>query len=703
MKFLWLLLLATNAQANSWYVNNPSFGDLHWKAPVASVSMLGTTGNLTGDARVSEDTFNIYVWNSTAWVEVTGGGGGSGNVTGPNSSINSDIVTFNGSNGQIIQDSGANLNASQFTIPSLDFQMGTTDAFGNPQLTYSELNSKLYLGSWSADNNTNGDSASQGMVVYGPAITSGLLNPANGGYARIKSDRFGLFTQDSTSGLDDYYWRVDETHMFFNNDSDSSTFDVERLTGQTTVGSLIDVGLTASTAVISDSNKNVVSSTTTATELGYVHGVTSSIQTQINSKQASGNYITALTGDVSASGPGSVSSVVSSVGGASATHVGYTSNVTSDVQQQINLKKIFALNGDATAWAPALAIAGYASSMNLDISGGSPIATNNGCTLGTNRINCLGGSNNYVTYTGAGNANFGRIGTIKFNYIPNYTGTPAANRNIFAITEGPFAGQNLIYLRHNGSGGAIFIEMVDNQDNLQITTNLCTFSPTAGTSYAFELDVNTTGAGTLLKINGVQCGSTQSNTFVRDDNVGIIMLMGNPFGSNNSDGAISGLDIEAPQYASSYLTVSSAGGGSGAFAAGITTVSSLAINSTTAFHNTPEINFQADTGAITSISAPLVLAAGLTHRAVNIENLEAYAKTFTCGTNPVVSFYDCASDPTCAAPVDMADVTLTATGSITDGTVSTAALAATHYWQIVLSAGVCTALNLTATAQGVMQ
>ncbi|MDO8669779.1 MAG: hypothetical protein Q7K65_05865 [Candidatus Buchananbacteria bacterium] len=44
----------------------------------------------------------------------------------------------------------------------------------------------------------------------------------------------------------------------------------------------------------------------TGTELNYVDGVTSAIQTQLNAKQATGNYITALTGDVTASGPGSV-------------------------------------------------------------------------------------------------------------------------------------------------------------------------------------------------------------------------------------------------------------------------------------------------------------------------------------------------------------------------------------------------------------
>lgn len=45
--------------------------------------------------------------------------------------------------------------------------------------------------------------------------------------------------------------------------------------------------LTASRALMTNSSKEVTASSVTATELGYVHGVTSAIQTQLNNKQAS--------------------------------------------------------------------------------------------------------------------------------------------------------------------------------------------------------------------------------------------------------------------------------------------------------------------------------------------------------------------------------------------------------------------------------
>lgn len=71
-----------------------------------------------------------------------------------------------------------------------------------------------------------------------------------------------------------------------------------------------DAAITASRALASDANGIPVASATTATELGYVSGVTSAIQTQLNGKQATGNYITSLTGDVTASGPGAAASTI---------------------------------------------------------------------------------------------------------------------------------------------------------------------------------------------------------------------------------------------------------------------------------------------------------------------------------------------------------------------------------------------------------
>jgi hypothetical protein len=72
--------------------------------------------------------------------------------------------------------------------------------------------------------------------------------------------------------------------------------------------------LTASQILATDASKNLQTLTTATypslTELSFVKGVSSAIQTQLNGKQATGNYITALTGEVTATGPGSVAATI---------------------------------------------------------------------------------------------------------------------------------------------------------------------------------------------------------------------------------------------------------------------------------------------------------------------------------------------------------------------------------------------------------
>jgi hypothetical protein len=76
-------------------------------------------------------------------------------------------------------------------------------------------------------------------------------------------------------------------------------------------GAIVEASaITANRALISDANGIPTHSATTNTELGYVAGVTSGIQSQLDGKQASGNYITGLASDVVATGPGSVNATI---------------------------------------------------------------------------------------------------------------------------------------------------------------------------------------------------------------------------------------------------------------------------------------------------------------------------------------------------------------------------------------------------------
>jgi hypothetical protein len=95
-------------------------------------------------------------------------------------------------------------------------------------------------------------------------------------------------------------------------DSQIKPGDAYRILANDSTGKMSEnAAITPDRAVASDANGQLVASTTTATELGYVSGVTSSIQTQINSITGAG--ITSLTGDVTATGPGAAAATLATV------------------------------------------------------------------------------------------------------------------------------------------------------------------------------------------------------------------------------------------------------------------------------------------------------------------------------------------------------------------------------------------------------
>ena len=103
------------------------------------------------------------------------------------------------------------------------------------------------------------------------------------------------------------------------------------------VSSITTGNLTASRALASDSSGKVAVSAVTSTELGYLDGVTSAIQTQLNAKQATitGAATTIDDADLTASralvSSGSGKVAVSAV---TATELGYLDGVTSAIQTQ---------------------------------------------------------------------------------------------------------------------------------------------------------------------------------------------------------------------------------------------------------------------------------------------------------------------------------------------------------------------------------
>ena len=102
-------------------------------------------------------------------------------------------------------------------------------------------------------------------------------------------------------------------HIYYNNGSANVILDdtssANTLTNKTIVVSSNFITSTVNrVAQFNSGSGNLEASSVTNTELGYVSGVTSSIQGQLNSITGSG--ITSLTGDVVASGPGAAASTI---------------------------------------------------------------------------------------------------------------------------------------------------------------------------------------------------------------------------------------------------------------------------------------------------------------------------------------------------------------------------------------------------------
>lgn len=102
------------------------------------------------------------------------------------------------------------------------------------------------------------------------------------------------------------------------------------------------INYTANRAVVTNGSGNLAASAATATEVSYLSGVTSAIQTQLNAKQATitGAATTITSSDLTAS-----RAVVSNASGkvavssVTATEIGYVSGVTSAIQTQLNAKQ----------------------------------------------------------------------------------------------------------------------------------------------------------------------------------------------------------------------------------------------------------------------------------------------------------------------------------------------------------------------------
>ncbi len=229
----------------------------------------------------------------------------------------------------------------------IDTKISTADSASNDFITYSQLNANINL----VQDNVVAASGAAGVEVRRVANIQGAVSTITTGNLTasraVVSDGSGKVaispvTSTEIGYLDGVTSAIQTQLDTKGTTTEDAAIEARRVANIAGAVSTITTGnLTASRAVVSDGSGKVSASAVTSTELGYVDGVTSAIQTQIDSKQATitGAATTIDDADLTASralvSDGSGKVAVSAV---TSTEIGYLDGVSSAIQTQLNTK-----------------------------------------------------------------------------------------------------------------------------------------------------------------------------------------------------------------------------------------------------------------------------------------------------------------------------------------------------------------------------
>lgn len=215
-------------------------------------------------------------------------GSGSGDVVGPASSVANNIVTFDGTTGKLIKDSGVAITGKADAVH--------THVIGDVTGLQTALDGK--------------ESASNKATTFG--TVNDTLYPT----VKLVNDQLAL--------------KADVSHTHSASDITSGTLDAARL----------PTGIDAA---------NIANGTVSNAEFQYLDGVTSAIQTQINGKAATSHTHSAAditSGTLDAARlPTGINAANIADGSVSNTEFQYLNSVTSDIQTQLNGKEPTITNG----------------------------------------------------------------------------------------------------------------------------------------------------------------------------------------------------------------------------------------------------------------------------------------------------------------------------------------------------------------------
>lgn len=321
-----------------------------WKDPVASQLDLPAAGNVLGDVRATTDDQRLWMWDGAMWVEVAGGGGGSadsfyiwqGDTGSMTATTPTDIASLLGDGLYISTnfDSGTDTGTISLIAGSINdaaisasagigyTKLNLTGGIVNADVSASAALALTKLTALTINRAvvTNGSgflsaaTTTATEIGYVNGVTSAIQTQLNSKQATITPANLtapgtdGIVVTTGTNALltaaSIAQHVADGSHNGYLTSADWTTFNAKQ--AALTIGDISDVGtdgitIGGGTGAIIGSGVTLSQHVADSTHNGYL---SSTDWSTFNGKQAAGNYITALTGDVTASGPGSVTATI---------------------------------------------------------------------------------------------------------------------------------------------------------------------------------------------------------------------------------------------------------------------------------------------------------------------------------------------------------------------------------------------------------
>lgn len=280
---------------NSTQVATTAYVDtgLGTKSPTLNDTGLGETviaSAGTGQVKKLISGTNITLTPAADSITVSATAGGTGDVVGPASAVDSQITLFDGTTGKLVK-AASITGIAQVTSGVLSAASTTgTGAIvlaAAPALT----------GIPTAPTATQGDNSTQiattayvdaGLATKEPTITAGTTAQYYRGdktFQTLDKAAVGLGNVDNTSDATKNSAVATLTNKTIDADLNTIT-NIENADIKSGAAIAVNklAALTVSRAVVTDGSGFVSAAATTSTEIGYVNGVTSAIQTQLDGK-----------------------------------------------------------------------------------------------------------------------------------------------------------------------------------------------------------------------------------------------------------------------------------------------------------------------------------------------------------------------------------------------------------------------------------